>query len=974
MIQFTTLGSLDLRTSDGRVLQAIVVQPKRLALLTYLALDGRGCFHQRDTLLAMFWPELDSDRARNALNKAVHYLRAELGEAVLLGRGDRELGVDSERLWCDASTFVGLVRERRLTEALELYRGDLLPGFFLSGAPEFERWLEEERGRLRRVAAEAAGTLAAQEEATGNLPAAVARARQAVALAPGDEPGLRRLLTTLDRSGDKAGALQALEEWAKRLGEDSGLEPSAETLKLAEDIRSPAWPRQVTPHHPVTELAPAGIPSGAPPHVQVGEPQSRPRFHLSRLAPLVGLSLPIILAMVWATWPRSETNSAAPASKILVVPFRISGADSSLAYLGEGMVDLLGARLSGAGGIQVVDPYAAVSAWRPHRESGLASGTREAQQIAAGHGATLVIGGRILGDASHLTLDASIVSVGDGHQLGVASVAGATDSLLELVDRLAVQLLSHDIGLQSERLSGLDLEPLSAVRAYLDGVAAYRRGEYNVAVNDLEQALKVDSAFALAALELVLAAGILPEPDGLAFGERLAWAARSHLDPTDRVLLIAFTGADYPRHTSGLDRLNRFDSAATMAPDRPDIWFMLGDQLYHFGPALGIEDPRARATAAFERALVLDPAFEAPLEHLVDLAATTGDVERLESLGNRYLSLHGESEHADYVRWRMAVARGDEVALRSLRAHFNQMHPATLGRIAGVAQLDGVAMEDADRAIASLRKQAASLDQRRDWWTGAQRLELFSSWNRGRVREALRQLEAMYREDPRVPFPSVAVSNALYLGGPAEKAESTARALLRDPEQHFVTPIVPGAGRLVPPCVAALWVLSKHDTATASRVARLLTRALADSATAAREHPLATCLAGLEANLALTRGDPAAPRLLDHFDSLVTSRTWDWGYLAYANLDVARLREASGNLPAALRAVRRREYQWIAPGLIALSTYLRREGELAQRTGDTAGAIRAYRHYLALRSDPDAELIPERDSVRTALTGLSGHP
>lgn len=113
MIQLTTLGSVDLRASDGRVLHAIVVQPKRLALLAYLAIDGRGRFHQRDTLLATFWPDLDSDHARNALNKAVHYVRAESGDAVLVGRGDRELGVDPTRLTCDAADFNTLIRGGR---------------------------------------------------------------------------------------------------------------------------------------------------------------------------------------------------------------------------------------------------------------------------------------------------------------------------------------------------------------------------------------------------------------------------------------------------------------------------------------------------------------------------------------------------------------------------------------------------------------------------------------------------------------------------------------------------------------------------------------------------------------------------------------------------------------------------------------------------------------------------------------------
>ncbi|MGH7512408.1 MAG: hypothetical protein ACREOQ_05720 [Gemmatimonadales bacterium] len=84
----------------------------------------------------------------------------------------------------------------------------------------------------------------------------------------------------------------------------------------------------------------------------------------------------------------------------------------------------------------------------------------------------------------------------------------------------------------------------------------------------------------------------------------------------------------------------------------------------------------------------------------------------------------------------------------------------------------------------------------------------------------------------------------------------------------------------------------------------------------------------------------------------------------------ARLLEEQGNLPGALASVRRRAYGVVPASY--LSTYLRQEGRLAELVGDTAGAIRAYRHYLALRSNPEPSLLPERDDVRTELARLAG--
>jgi hypothetical protein len=53
-----------------------------------------------------------------------------------------------------------------------------------------------------------------------------------------------------------------------------------------------------------------------------------------------------------------------------------------------------------------------------------------------------------------------------------------------------------------------------------------------------------------------------------------------------------------------------------------------------------------------------------------------------------------------------------------------------------------------------------------------------------------------------------------------------------------------------------------------------------------------------------------------------------------------------------------------------LSTFLREEGRLAALTGDTAAAVRADRHYLALRYNPEPSVRPEVERVRLQLATL----
>jgi serine/threonine-protein kinase len=238
MIRFRLLGSIDLRDRESQEVQPVLAQPKRLALLAYLAAASPPGPHRRDTLLALFWPELDQEHARNALSQAVHFLRRTLGETALVSRNADELAIDETVVWTDVGAFRAALDGVRTKEALDLYRGDLLPSFFVSDAPGFEQWLERERAALRTRAAAAARLLAEQYEAGKHLTLAVACARRALELSDSDERPLRRLIELLHRAGDRAGAVRAYEAFARRLATEFEIDPAPETVALIERIRS----------------------------------------------------------------------------------------------------------------------------------------------------------------------------------------------------------------------------------------------------------------------------------------------------------------------------------------------------------------------------------------------------------------------------------------------------------------------------------------------------------------------------------------------------------------------------------------------------------------------------------------------------------------------------------------------------------------------------------------------------------------
>ncbi len=238
MIDFRVLGPLELKGPDGEDILSVLSQPKRVALLAYLALATDQGFRRRDTIIGLFWPELDQERARAALRKSLYFLRRSLGDETLRGRGDEEISLAWEDLTCDAVEFHTALKRDELETALDLYRGDLLEGLFLSGSPEFEKWLDSKREQFQEEAAAAAWELAHRYLTSGRVTEGERLGQKALGLVPTDENEARRFIAALNDAGDRAAAIRFYEKFASELDSLLELRPSAETRALVEDIRN----------------------------------------------------------------------------------------------------------------------------------------------------------------------------------------------------------------------------------------------------------------------------------------------------------------------------------------------------------------------------------------------------------------------------------------------------------------------------------------------------------------------------------------------------------------------------------------------------------------------------------------------------------------------------------------------------------------------------------------------------------------
>ncbi len=451
-------------------------QPKRLALLVYLASAKPGKLIRRDSLLALFWPELDQDHARAALRRALYFLRQAGGADLIVSRGDEEVGIATDRIWCDANAFDQAIDDNQLEQALDAYRGDFLDGFYVQGAPEAEAWLDRERIRRRYDAALASWRLA--RTALPDLSAAARWAQRAIELAPQDEDAILAYLMELERRGERSLALRLYAQAAERIQTELGTAPHAKLTTVADRIRN------------------AGPATAA-------------------------------LSAKRDEW------------LVAVCPFVVRG-DPAHAYLAEGMVDLLSTKLDGTGALRTTDPRTVLQLAGASASTGadLASGARIAEQLGAGLfviGTIVESGGRLEASVSLHQADRTLRVRVEGR---TEAESGLFDLVDELIRRLVADFDQSAAGRLS-RLAALTTSSLPALRAYLQGEHEFRLGRHLQALDLFRRSTVEDRSFALAYYRLAssLAANALIGPARQASAD--AYRHRDRLSDHDRLLLEA---------------------------------------------------------------------------------------------------------------------------------------------------------------------------------------------------------------------------------------------------------------------------------------------------------------------------------------------------------------------------------------------------------------------------------------------------
>jgi hypothetical protein len=645
---------------------------------------------------------------------------------------------------------------------------------------------------------------------------------------------------------------------------------------------------------------------------------------------------------------------------VVVAPFRVAGAASSLGYLRDGMVELLATRLSDDSAARAIDAGAVLGAWRA-AEVGPAMDVPRDRVVRLGErfGAERVVVGGVIGTPSHVVIRATMLRVSDGAVASQASVEGSADSLTVLVDRLAARLLIVEAG-EQDRVADNARPSLGALRSYLAGLSAFRRHDYTRAIRLYETALHRDSTFALAALRLAVTADRVDDAPRVREALAVAWRHRRDLVARDRATLAAFIGDRYPAPPKRANRIDDWLKPAEITPTSVEAWTVAGSRLIHEGAAAGVDGWPDRASSALRRALQLDSGYVPAARLLAELSLREGRLNSLTEAARRAAFDDDVSPLAPFLRWRVAVARDGKSATRPRRVDLAELGPTSLRAVAMASQFDVVALDDGARALRLLRTHARPRPS-----PDLALAEHSMALNQGRVREAEEATTRLASAGADRPELRLRVLDAIYGDADPAAARSAAEALV---EIHRASgERRPGAYRAADLCVIAQWELNVGNADAAARLAQdLRAEEYAPGATVWAS-PRA-CADLVDAAVAVATGRPDANARVAALDSLAFTVETSGDAAAYAPLWIARMHERLGENEPALQALRRRPYMSDWPRYLA--PMLREEGRLAESLGDISGALEAYGAYLRLRSAPESSLRAEADEIRATVARL----
>lgn len=239
--------------------QVIKVPRRRSRALLYYLLSIQAP-QPRERLLTLLCGDVDEEHARNTFKTLLAEVRSLLrgcdpGLEWIINEGGQLRLNPRAPLWLDTEIFEKMAAgaSRNLNQAIHLYRGAFLDGFFLKDAPDFDAWVRSARDHFHRLYITALRQLANVYETERQFEQAINCIQVLLTADPLLEEAYARLMKLYWMTGDRIEALRQYEHLCAVLARELAIRPSPSTQALYERIarqgfasmhQAPAWPAQ----------------------------------------------------------------------------------------------------------------------------------------------------------------------------------------------------------------------------------------------------------------------------------------------------------------------------------------------------------------------------------------------------------------------------------------------------------------------------------------------------------------------------------------------------------------------------------------------------------------------------------------------------------------------------------------------------------------------------------------------------------
>jgi eukaryotic-like serine/threonine-protein kinase len=670
----------------------------------------------------------------------------------------------------------------------------------------------------------------------------------------------------------------------------------------------------------------------------------------------MGIAAGVVAAAVGLTLlPRPAPTRPLDENLVAVAPFRVLA--PKLELWGEGLVDILSRNLDGAGPLRTVSSALLVRKGRSITDRG------NAARLGWQTGARWVVFGSLLpAGPDSIRLTAEIVDARSGGSVGEIDVRESDARMDRVTDSATVGLireLGRKLPIGAVRQGAFAAVDLPVLRSFLRGEQFFRRTAWDSAMAYYQHAVSLDSGFAIGWRRMngvrgCGRKGFRGDPLAHEFGLR-AGSLNRGLAPRDSLLITADSLSEalfdqladtvWREHRARL--FSTLSAAVQRYPGDPEVWYELGEALYHW-PMAG-RTTLDGVVETFDRVIALDSAFGPAYVHPIELEFQRGRPEAARRYLDAYLALNQtdpNSEGMDLVARLMAPAQSSPNIARQLDSASSYV----LFAILWVTRHLPDSTEAAVRVARSLLHSRPSgepvfdLPEVRKW--GLSR----ALADRGHLREAFGLAESLLPDD--------LVYLALVGAVPPGQAQASFREWMRAESPDEITFDLL-SGRLG----ALSWWSSRRDTA-ALRRAGSSWDALMRRAGGARELELWARygVAASQAHLALARADTAeaATRFAALPDTVCPC--------APDRLLTARLLSARGQAQQAKAVLDR---IWFAnwdpnAGILGLE-----RARIADRLGQREAAGELYQFVADLWKNADPELQPYVAEARDRVERLS---